>query len=403
MSTYIYDIGPNGEKIYYGTQYNANGERVTDRAVLEELQAGKIEAVPRAASTRTQADVDAYQASLSAQATATGGAVQAPTGTTFVNGAPYAAGQTAGAQPTASIQPVANNTTLPTQVGATTSTQTTAPNTTTPQPTPATPTTPTQPQLTPEQMQQAYEQSGLTDLMQTAGLTPDQQRAIEAVYQATLTNDQAYADRIAAALQASSEFNEPYFKAQIDLVSDSLSRALTAQEGDLAFREQQLQKTLQKLQQDTAASKDYLSFQHEQELNDLARKYEINLEDTRQSMAATGFTQSSRRSKAEQYLNDVNEGAVESSNRSLAYQTGGLDRQVQFQQQDAAAQAANLQRLAQEGKLNLLRQTETQLGSAGLQGLGYSGTDVLGGIGGQIPREKALADLSFASNSSYVF
>ena len=94
MSTYIYDVNPDGTKVYYGTQYNPNGERVTDPAVLGELQAGTVAAVPRAASTRTQADVDAYQASLSASATATGGATQAPAGTTTVNGTPYAAGQT---------------------------------------------------------------------------------------------------------------------------------------------------------------------------------------------------------------------------------------------------------------------------------------------------------------------
>ena len=270
---------------------------------------------------------------------------------------------------------------------------------------PAYPTTqPTQtqtPQLTPQQLQQAYQDSGLTALMDQAGLTPDQRQAIESVFNATLANDQSYADRLAAAMQASSEYSDPYFKAQISLVSDSLSRALGSSQDDLAFREQQLQASLQALNQNIAASKEYMTFQHQQEMEDLARRYELNLENTRNDMAATGFTQSTRRSKSEQYLSDVNEGAVESSNRTFQYQNENLDRQQQFQTQDAAAQIANMQRLAQQGKLDLLRQTEEQLGSAGLTQLGYSGGDVLGGIGGTIPRQQAQDQLAFAQQ--YVF
>lgn len=306
--------------------------------------------------------------------------------------------------PDASTQPVGGTQQLDTSQTSTptSATPSTDPGTSSSTTTATTTTTTTQPgQITPEQIQQAMQQSGLTDLMSQAGLTPDQQKAVEAVYQATLANDQSYADRIAAAMQAASEYSSPYFKAQVALVSDNLSRALGSMEGDLAFKEQQLQSALQKLQQDTSASKEYLSFQHQQEMEDLARRYEINLENTRQDMAATGFTQSTRRSKAEGYLADVNQGAVESSNRAFSYQTGGLDRQLQYQSAETTAQIQNLQRLAAEGKLDLLRQSEQQLGSQGLQQLGYSGTDVLGGVGGSIPRQQALDQLSFAQN--YIF
>lgn len=256
-------------------------------------------------------------------------------------------------------------------------------------------------QITPEQSQQAYQQSGIPELVQQAGLTPDQEKAIESVYQATLANDQSYADRIAAAMQAASEYSEPYFKAQIALVSDSLTRALTASEGDLQFNESQLQNALSNLEQDIAASKDYTSFQHTQELQGLARRYEQNLESTQNQMAATGFTTSTRRSRAERLLREDYEGAVESSNRSLSYQTGGLNRNQAYQQQDTAAQIANLQRLASQGRLDLLRQTEEQIGSENLGALGYVGEDVLGGVGGTIPRQQAQDQLAFAG--SYIF
>ncbi len=233
----------------------------------------------------------------------------------------------------------------------------------------------------------------------TQNLTDDQKAAITAVYDAVSVNDAAKAKQVTEAMAAAAEFSDPYFKAQIALVTDNLARNFQSADGDLAFQSQQLTSSLQKLQDDIAASKDFMSFQTMQELKGLERKYEADIENTQNAMAATGFTQSTRRAKTEGLITDTFGDAVESSNRQLAYQTGNLDRQQSFAQQDTAAQIANIQRLVAEGKIDALRSAEAQVGTNNLSNLGYSG--LLGGQGGAIPRAQVNDMTQFASGYAF--
>ena len=241
--------------------------------------------------------------------------------------------------------------------------------------------------------------------MNSQNLSADQKAALQAVYDWISANDIAKAQQVTEAMAAATKYSDPYFKAQISLVTDALSRGLESQEGDLDFRMTQLQNSLQALQDNIGASKDHSSFQHQQELQGLARKYTVDMEATANQMAATGFTSSSRRARTEELIGDVNEGAVESANRQLAYQTGNLNRQLASTQQDTQLQVQNLQRLAAEGKLDLLRGAEEQVGTNNLAQLGYTG--LLGqqgpAIGGQIPRQQTQDALSFAGSSGFVF
>ena len=236
----------------------------------------------------------------------------------------------------------------------------------------------------------------LQAILNNPNLAEDQKQVIQSIYDAVTTNDADTAERLQAAMKAASEFSSPYFKAQISLAVDALNRGLKSQEGDLAFEEQSLQNTLKDLQDNLAASRDYLSFQHQQELGNLAKRYEADLTTTRENMAATGFTTSTKRARAEQLLSEENQGLVESSNKGLSFQTGNLQRQQTASERDTAAQIANLQRLAAEGKLNLYRQGEEAVGTKNLPTV--SGLNPLGGVGGSIPRQQATDAFSFASN-----
>lgn len=230
-------------------------------------------------------------------------------------------------------------------------------------------------------------------------VSDDQKQAIRAVYGAVSTNDEAKAKQITEAMAAAREFSDPFFKAQTRLVTDALTRGLAAREGDLAFNVDQKNRTLQALRDDIAASRDFLSFQNRQELEALRQKYEQDVDTTRDDMAATGFTTSSRRSKAEKLLSDNYGSAVESSNRQLAYQTSALDRRLASNEASTAAEVARLRQLASEGKIADLRTAEEKVGSPAISGLGY--TDILGGVGGSIPRQQLTDANSFAS--AFVF
>lgn len=236
----------------------------------------------------------------------------------------------------------------------------------------------------------------LDTILKNPSLSADQRAAIQAIFGAVQSNDADTATKIQAAMKAASEFSDPYFKAQIRLATDALNRGISGKEGDLAFAESEKKAALEELKANTAASKDQLSFEHAQELQNLARKYETDIATTQDNLAASGFTSSSKRARAEQILGEQNTGLVESSNKQYGYQTGALDRTLASGDASTQAALANLQRLTTEGKLDLFRQAEQEIGSANLPAV--NGLTPVGGVGGTIPRQSALDQLQFASN-----
>lgn len=240
---------------------------------------------------------------------------------------------------------------------------------------------------------------GLLKILNNPTLLPDQKAVIQSIFNATVSNDADTAARLQAALKAASEFSDPYFKAQIRLVTDALQRGISGKEGDLAFAESQQRAALDELRANTAAAKDQLSFQHAQELKQLETKYVTDLQTTQDNLAASGFTSSSKRARSEQILNEQNQGLVESSNKNFAYDLGNRDRTLASNEASTQAQIANLRRLSAEGKLDLLRNTEQKIGSENLASLGYA--NLLGNVGGDIKRQQATDALSFAN--SFVF
>jgi len=235
----------------------------------------------------------------------------------------------------------------------------------------------------------------LAQLLSGSNLSADQKQIIQTIYDTVSVNDTQNATKLASAITAGMQFSDPYFKAQGTIALDALTRGISGKDGDLAFAETQLQNALKALQDNTAASKDQLSFQHAQELKDLAQKYSTDLSNTQDNLAAAGLGSSSKRARAEQILSDTNTGLVESSNRQFGYQTGNLDRALATSDVSTQAQIENLRRLTDAGKLDLFRTAETQVGSNGLPTI--SGLTPLGGIQGDIPQAQAKDALSFAS------
>lgn len=240
------------------------------------------------------------------------------------------------------------------------------------------------------------ETAELQAILNNPSLTDDMRAAIQSIYGATVEGDAAKAAKVVAAMQAASEFSDPYFKAQIRLATDALKRGIEGKDGDLAFAEKEKQAALDELRANTRASKELLSFEHSRELQQLATKYEIDLEDTRQNLAATGFTGSSRRARSEQILGEQNTGLVESSTKQFGYKTGNLDRSLNAADESTQAQIENLRRMTQEGKLDLYRSAEQTVGTVNLPNI--NGLDAVGGVGGTIPRQQVTDATSFANN-----
>lgn len=232
--------------------------------------------------------------------------------------------------------------------------------------------------------------------LSSQNLTADQKTMLTSIYGALGTHDEETANRIAAALKAGAAYSDPVFKAQVTLAVDALQRGLASKEGDLQYQEQVSANTLKDLQDNIAASKDYLSFQNQQELTNLARQKGQDLETLQNDLASKGFTSSSIRSNKEGILSDTYGGLVESANRSFTNQTASLDRQLTAGERDYALNTQRLQELAASGKLDLLREAEGQVGSQTLADLGYTG--LLGNIGGSIPANQAKDTLAYANS-----
>lgn len=238
-------------------------------------------------------------------------------------------------------------------------------------------------------------------------LTQDQKEILKLYAKANIDKNPALANQIMAALETSTRFSIPQFKQQAAMLQDALKLNFTAREGDLAFKEQQQRDALAKAEGDYAATSQYNTFEENQKLKQYADTLKQDLLDTQDQMAASGFTSSSKRSRAEQILNEQNTGLVESTTKAYSYQQGNIDRQIGAARTDVAAQIANLQRLTAEGKLSDLRTAEGKLGSSALFDYGNMAPLVAGQsnlLGGQVGSENYDLTSTITKNAgSFVF
>lgn len=238
--------------------------------------------------------------------------------------------------------------------------------------------------------------AAMAELLKNPSITADQKTALQTLFQGVSTNDRAKAEQMVRAFNTATAFSSPIFKAQVALVTDALSRSFDAMEGDLEFQVNQKNRTLENLRQNTAASKDFLSFQNQQQLKNLERELEQDLETNAQNLASVGKTSSSVRTRAERILKEQNQGLVESSKRKFSFDTGNLSRGLSEQEQTIAEQIKYLQDKATQDRIGKLREAETQVGSTNLASLGYTG--LLGGVGGDIPARQVKDALAYSGN-----
>ena len=232
-------------------------------------------------------------------------------------------------------------------------------------------------------------------LIKNSTATDDQKTIAQNLYDIVTTNSTALAERMRAALAAGTEFSDPYFKAQAAIVSDELQRTLSGNEGDLQYKEQTLSRTLNDLQNNINASREYMDLSQTQELDQLAKKYKVDLETTQQNLASVGKSSSSVRSEAEGLLKEQNEGLISSSKRKFGYEMGNLERQLSTSQTNMAAQIAQLRDENRQKRIAALRLTEEKIGTEAMRGLGYN--DVLGNVGGSIAQNARKDAYGFAN------
>ena len=233
-------------------------------------------------------------------------------------------------------------------------------------------------------------------------LPDDFKQIVKAVFEGIATNDLKLAQRFQTALKTAQEINDPFFGSMIRLASDAIERGFVSIDRELEFKERQLQNNLEDLQRDVAARQEFLTLDEQNVLRGVQRQFEQNLETTRNNLAATGFTQSSRRARTEQILQDERSDIVESTNRRFAFERDQASNQLQRGQRDTALEVERLSELAQQGRLDLLRQAEETLGTSNLGDLPtLAGASPLGDVFGDIPRDRLQNTLSSATQFAF--
>jgi len=229
-------------------------------------------------------------------------------------------------------------------------------------------------------------------------LTDDQKGIVKAVFEGIANNDVKLAQAFAEALKTAEAINDPFFSSMLRLASDAINRGFVSLENEEAFKEQQLRNNLADLEVDIANQQEFLSLEEQNILRGVERLYKQNLETTRQNLAVTGFTQSTRRAEKEELLGAEREDIVESTERKFAFQQEQQELGLKRGERDVGEEITRLAELAQEGRLDLLRQAEAELGTGNLAGLTAlaGGAQPLGDIGGRIPREKTESELTLA-------
>jgi len=230
-------------------------------------------------------------------------------------------------------------------------------------------------------------------------LSPDDQEAVLAVFNAVANNDQKKANQLISAFEAAAKINDPFFAQQFRIAADTVKRGFVEAENDLQYKEQLQASRLSDLQQDIATRSEFLTLEEQNALKGIERQYKQDIDNTRQNMAARGMTFSSRRANTEGLINEATGDIRESTQRRFGIQQLEGQRTLERGTRDIQAETERIRQLAEEGKLDLFRQAEANLGTLNLPGT--TGLTPLGDITGALPQEKLQNTITAAQ--SFVF
>lgn len=224
----------------------------------------------------------------------------------------------------------------------------------------------------------------LEAILADSNLTDDERAAITSVYNAVYEGDQQEAAKMVANLELAKAYADPMLARQLAFVTDDLTRTAEGMDYDLEYAENQLQNRLTDLSKDVEFNKSQLGLDLQQELKDLSIYLDNKLQETRDTMAARGFTQSTRRAKKEGLLKEQVGDLRETAERKFGAQVRNLDETLNRSERDTALELERLRNLSERGKVDLARQGEQAIGTEGVKGLdAFSGIDTLGGQNGE--------------------
>lgn len=231
-----------------------------------------------------------------------------------------------------------------------------------------------------------------------AQLDPESQALIAYYYNISSKQDTDRVNAFKDALDAAEAEADPYWREQISIVKDELTRTMQGYEMDLSTQEKSLQNKISRINEDLTYNKSFLTTEQQAELSRQKKQYEYDLQDTRDTMASRGLTFSSIRNQAEERLGESYEDTVGSATRKYDYNIRNIEVESTRNISDIGDQIANLKETTARAETSAVRKTEGYLGSSNLTD--YS-KYLLGGITGSMTGEKA-SDVLTRAQSLYL-
>jgi len=247
----------------------------------------------------------------------------------------------------------------------------------------------------------SYNSSDLKKTPEFRAMSKEDQEVALLIFGAIASGDEIQAKRFIEGFEAYAKMNDPYFASQLRMASDAIQRGYVAIDKEAEFAENQIIKRQDDLEQDYQSKKEFLSLEQASAMREVQRSYGQNLDNLQTNMAATGFTQSSRRAKKRGILDEATGDLRESKNRAFNYQQTQSDNSLARSTRDNASETARLKRVTEENKLDFLRTKEAKVGTANLPDLGGDAPAPLGDIYGSIPEQKLQNSISAAQ--SFIF
>jgi len=179
-------------------------------------------------------------------------------------------------------------------------------------------------------------------------------------------NDTERATLFAQALIDAEAEATPYWKEQIAIIRDELTRTMGDLSTNLALQETEFQRRIDRINEDLTYGAEQLTIAEQAELTRQKLAYENDILGIRDQMASRGLTDSSIRSRTEELENISNEDIVKSTTRKFA----DSQRNLRTSGQDDIAvinnQVTTLKAKTASDQLSAVRKVEGILGSANM-------------------------------------
>ncbi|MCK4554920.1 hypothetical protein KAU19_08285, partial [Candidatus Parcubacteria bacterium] len=212
------------------------------------------------------------------------------------------------------------------------------------------------------------------------------------------SQDEERIKKFETAMTIAGENAGTYWREKINIMVDEVKRSFGTLDRDVANREKELITRKQRLEEDLLYNKGQLGIEEQAELSRIKDEYDVQLENTRETMASRGLSSSSIKNQATERLTKRSDDMVGSSQRKYARELRSFTKTTERTKEDLERAVSELKERVKTSKTSTARKAEAYLGSSEAGKVGEFEGHLAGGISGQLIEDKSADILSRAQS-----